>query len=161
MKYAVLFGLCVAAAIWAQEKTAVTGKAGAGGQVQEIKVHGKSLEGNLEGDDTDRTVAVYLPPGYTRDRNKRYPVVYLLHGYGRTAGDWYPFIGLPGSMDRNIAAGTAHEMIIVIPDANTLYGGSMYSTSPTSGDWETYITHDLVAYIDSHYRTIAKRESRG
>jgi S-formylglutathione hydrolase FrmB len=157
MKYAAVLWVCIAAGVWAQEKAGTPG----GGKVEKIKVHGKSLEGNLEGDDTDRDVAVYLPPSYARDRNKRYPVVYLLHGYGRTADDWYPFIGLPGSMDRDIAAGTAHEMIIVIPDGNTLYGGSMYSTSPTSGDWETYITHDLVAYVDSHYRTIAKRESRG
>ncbi len=124
-------------------------------------VHGRSLEGNLEGDSPDRDVAVYLPPSYSRERNRRYPVVYLLHGYGRTADDWYPFIGLPGSMDRDIAAGTAREMILVIPDGNTLYGGSMYSSSPTTGDWETYITHDLVSYIDSHYRTVANRNSRG
>src|SRR5581483_772165 len=132
-----------------------------GGKIEKIKVHGKSLEGNLEGDDTDRDVAVYLPPSYSTARNRRYPVVYLLHGYGRTAYDWYPFIGLPEAMDRDIAARTAREMILVIPDANTLYGGSMYSSSPISGDWETYITHDLVAYIDSHYRTIANRNSRG
>ena len=144
--------------IMAQNKSVTTA---GGGKVEEIKVHGRSLEGNLEGDDTDRVVAVYLPPSYERERNRRYPVVYLLHGYGRTADDWYPFIGLPGSMDRDIAAGTAKEMILVIPDANNIYGGSMYSTSPTIGDWEAYITHDLVSYIDSHYRTIAKRESRG
>jgi S-formylglutathione hydrolase FrmB len=136
-------------------------KPSAGGKVEKILVHGRSLEGNLENDSPDRDVAVYLPPGYSKERNRRYPVVYLLHGYGRTADDWYPFIGLPGSMDRNIAAGTVREMILVIPDANTLYGGSMYSTSPTIGDWEAYITHDLVSYIDSHYRTIANRNSRG
>lgn len=54
-----------------------------------------------------------------------------------------------------------HEMILVHPDAHTLYDGSMYSDSPTTGNWEAYITHDLVAYIDSHYRTIASPESRG
>lgn len=136
-------------------------KASAGGRVEKIMVHGRSLEGNLEGDSPDRDVAVYLPPTYSREQTRRYPVVYLLHGYGRTADDWYPFIGLPGSMDRDIANGSAQEMILVIPDANTLYGGSMYSSSPTIGDWETYITQDLVSYIDSHYRTIADRNSRG
>jgi S-formylglutathione hydrolase len=146
----------VALALWAFPAAAQSG-----GKIEKIKVHGKSLEGNLEGDDADRDVAVYLPPSYSRERNRRYPVVYLLHGYGRTAFDWYPFIGLPDAMDRDIASGTAREMILVIPDANTLYGGSMYSSSPTNGDWETYITRDLVSYIDSHYRTIANRNSRG
>jgi pimeloyl-ACP methyl ester carboxylesterase len=37
----------------------------------------------------------------------------------------------------------------------------MYSASITTGDWESYIADDLVAYIDSNYRTIASRESRG
>jgi len=37
----------------------------------------------------------------------------------------------------------------------------MYSASPTTGDWESYIADDLVAYVDRHYRTIANRLSRG
>ena len=52
-------------------------------------------------------------------------------------------------------------MIIVFPDAFTKYDGAMYSNSPTTGDWETFITKDLVNYIDSHYRSIPTRESRG
>jgi S-formylglutathione hydrolase FrmB len=64
-------------------------------------------------------------------------------------------------MDRDIAAGKAREMVLVISDANTRYGGSMYSSSPTTGDWETFVTEELVAYIDGHYRTLADRESRG
>jgi S-formylglutathione hydrolase FrmB len=160
-KWALASGILAAAGFWAAVPGAAEDKAAVGGKVEKTTVHGRSLEGNLEGDSPDRDVAVYLPPSYSKERNRRYPVVYLLHGYGRTADDWYPFIGLPGSMDRNIAAGTAREMVLVIPDANTLYGGSMYSSSPTTGDWETYITHDLVSYIDGHYRTIANRNSRG
>ena len=48
----------------------------------------------------------------------------------------------------------------MFPDSYTIYNGSMYSNSPTTGNWETYITEDLISYIDSHYRTIANRESR-
>ena len=133
----------------------------AAGKIEAIKVHGKSLENNLEGDSPDREVYVYLPPSYATNRTQRYPVVYLLHGYGRVAEEWVTFIGLPGSMDNGIAKGTTKEMILVMPDANTKYGGSMYSSSPTTGDWETYITQDLRLYIESHYRTLATRESRG
>lgn len=131
------------------------------GRIETITVHGKALEGNLEKDSPDRQVAVYLPPSYASKKSQRYPVLYLLHGYGRVIDTWVPFIGLPGGADRDIATGTAKEMIIVMPDANTAYGGSMYSSSPTTGDWETYITRDLVSYIDTHYRTIATRDSRG
>src|ERR1700688_4198350 len=38
------------------------------GSVQRIKVHGKSLEGNLEGDSPDPWVTIYLPPGYDTNR---------------------------------------------------------------------------------------------
>jgi S-formylglutathione hydrolase FrmB len=31
----------------------------------------------------------------------------------------------------------------------------------TTGDWESYIAGELVAYIDSHYRTIPRSASRG
>ena len=30
----------------------------------------------------------------------------------------------------------------------------MYSSSVTTGDFEQFISHDVVAYIDAHYRTI-------
>ena len=62
--------------------------------MERIKVHGKSLDGNLEGDSADRDVFVYLPPSYVSNRNQRYPVVYLLHGYGLTAERWMPFTKL-------------------------------------------------------------------
>jgi S-formylglutathione hydrolase FrmB len=51
-------------------------------------------------------------------------------------------------------------MIVVLPDAFTKYSGSMYSSSPTTGDWETFVADDLPA-SSTCYRTIAKREGRG
>jgi len=42
-----------------------------------------------------------------------------------------------------------------------VHNGSMYSSSVTTGDFEAFIARDLVQYIDSHYRTIADRSSRG
>lgn len=131
------------------------------GNVEHIKVHGKSLEGNLEGDSPDRDVFIYLPPGYSANTTARYPVVYMLHGYGLTAERWMPFTRMADAADKNIAAGLMKEMILVNPDAYTVYNGSMYSSSPTIGDWETFIAEDLVSYVDSHYRTISDRRSRG
>jgi S-formylglutathione hydrolase FrmB len=52
-------------------------------------------------------------------------------------------------------------MIVVLPDSKTGYNGSMYSSSETTGDFEKFISHDLVAYIDAHYRTLPNRMSRG
>jgi len=130
------------------------------GTLERIKVHGPSLEGNLEGDDPTRDVVVYLPPSYAAEPERRFPVVYFLHGYTVGAEAYVRFLGLPEVADRAIANG-AREMIVVLPDAFTVYSGSMYSNSPTTGDWEGYVSRDLVTYIDDHYRTIANRESRG
>jgi len=131
------------------------------GSMEKITVHGKSLEGNLEGDSPDRDVYVYLPVSYTKNRNQRYPVLYFLHGYGAHAEAYTNLMWASDAADKTAAAGNSKEMIIVFPDSYTIYNGSMYSNSPTTGNWETFITEDLVNYIDGHYRTIASRESRG
>jgi enterochelin esterase-like enzyme len=130
------------------------------GKLERIKVHGKSLEGNLEGDSADRDVFVYLPPSYQREPNRRYPVVYTLHGYGLHAEQWVGFANF-ASLEKDVSGGTAKEMILVSPDAFSLHNGSFYSNSPTTGDWETFLAVELVGYIDSHYRTMANRASRG
>ena len=156
-----LYAITIPALALAAALAGQNGSAPAKGAIEKIKVHGKALEGNLEGDSPDRDVFVYLPPSYASESRRRYPVVYLLHGYGLTAERWLTFLDLASAADQNMTAGTAREMILVNPDAFTLYNGSMYSNSATTGDWEAFIANDLVGYIDGHYRTIADRMSRG
>jgi len=128
--------------------------------VEHIKVHGAALEGNLEGDDVDREVIVFLPPSYAADKARRYPVVYALHGYSIGAAQWTQEIHVPQTIEGAFAQG-AQDLIVVLPDSKTVHNGSMYSSSVTTGDFEQFIARDVVGYIDSHYRTIAKRTSRG
>jgi S-formylglutathione hydrolase FrmB len=128
--------------------------------MEHVKVHGAALEGSLEGDSADRDVLVFLPPSYAADKDRRYPVVYALHGYSIGAEQWAKEIHVPQTIEGAFAKG-AREMIVVLPDSKTVHNGSMYSSSVTTGDFENFIAHDLVAYIDTHYRTIPARESRG
>jgi len=128
--------------------------------VERIKVHSTALEGNLEKESPDRDVVVYLPPDYTTSKDKRYPVVYVLHGYNLTVPGFEGLLQSPRTIDEAFAKGVP-GMIVVLADTDTVYGGSMYSSSVTSGDWEGFITRNLVAYIDGHYRTLADRKSRG
>ena len=128
--------------------------------VERIKIHGRALEGNLEGNAVDRDAIVFLPPGYNQNRARRYPVVYALHGYSIGAEQWSQEIHVPQTIEGAFAKG-AREMIVVLPDSKTVHNGSMYSSSVTTGDFENYVARDVVAYIDAHYRTIATRESRG
>ena len=128
--------------------------------VEHIKIHGTALEGNLEGDAVDRDVIVFLPPSYQKDRKRRYPVVYALHGYSIGAEQWTHEIHVPQTIEGAFAKG-AQETIVVLPDSKTVYNGSMYSSSVTTGDFEKFIYHDVVAYVDAHYRSIPDRTSRG
>lgn len=128
--------------------------------VERIKVHGTALEGNLEGDAVDRDVIVFLPPSYAKEKSRRYPVVYALHGYSIGAEQWSKEIHVPQTIEGAFAQG-AKEMIVVLPDSKTIHNGSMYSSSVTTGDFEAFISRDVVSYIDAHYRTIPNRLARG
>jgi enterochelin esterase-like enzyme len=129
-------------------------------KVERLKVHSQALAGNLEGNSVDREVIVILPPGYATKKTRRYPVVYALHGYSIGAEQWTKEIHVPQTIEGAFAQG-AQELIVVLPDSKTIHNGSMYSSSATTGDFERFIAHDLVDYIDTHYRTIPKRTSRG
>jgi len=157
----------VTLAAFASLLPAQTGTPAAGAYAR-IKVHGKSLEGNLSGEPVDRDVSVYLPPSYRTQSNRRYPVVYLLHGYTNSDVGWFgpesrgSFANgntMTAAADRAFAS--TPEFILVMPNAYTIYQGSMFSNSVTTGDWEGFVAKDLVEYMDAHYRTIPERASRG
>jgi S-formylglutathione hydrolase FrmB len=120
-----------------------------------------ALEGNLLGDPATRPFGIYLPPSY-QTSERRYPVVYMLHGYWGTAKQAAADFDYGTSrVDSLIQAGQSAETIVVWVDGSNRFNGSMYSSSKTIGDYETYIAKDLVGYIDSHYRTLAHRYTRG
>jgi S-formylglutathione hydrolase len=132
---------------------------------QRVVVHADSLAGNLSGDSPDRHVSVWLPPGYAKNKQRRYPVLYLLHGFTDSDAKWFGlegqhFVNTPAAVDAAFAKNVP-EMIVVMPDGLNVYGGSFYSNSVTVGDWETFVTRELVRYVDTHYRTLAQPESRG
>jgi len=143
----------------AQNITAPPPPVPAGITVEEIKVHGASLVGNLEGNAVDREVMVVLPPSYKTSPNKRYPVVYYLHGFAIDGKNFYNYMHVPEAVAHNAARGD--EFIVVVPSTLTKMGGSMYSSSVTTGDFRKFVAEDLVQYVDGHYRTIANRGGRG
>lgn len=134
------------------------------GKVERLNIKGKSLAGNLMGETDSPEVSIYFPPSYAKETSRRYPVIYFLHGYNGTDLQYLGGTGprvLPSVIEGVFASSAAREMIVVVPNCMNRYGGCMYSNSPTTGNWEDFIADDLVAYMDSHYRTIANRNSRG
>lgn len=133
----------------------------------EDKLESPALAGNLLGDPVQRAVSVYLPPQYDQEPARRFPVVYLLHGF-RAKNHVWTKPAAPGQglnmqemADTLIARGRIQPLIIVMPDGSNAYGGSFYRNSSVTGNWEDFIRHDLVNYIDKTYRTIAQPAGRG
>lgn len=152
------------AAAWLLALAAAPSLAAQTGTTERHKLHARSLEGNLSGDSPVRDVSVYLPPSYATQPGRRFPVVYLLHGFTDNDAKFFGleqhWMNLPTTLDRAIAGG-ASEMIVVMPNAYTRFAGSMYSSSATNGDWESFVARELVAFVDGRYRTLARPESRG
>ena len=136
------------------------------GRITTDEFHFVSLEGNVVGDSPKRSILVYLPPGYERQKKMRYPVVYLLHGFNGFGVGNKGWIRERGNFNvetisRLITERKVSPMIVVMPDGSNRYGGSFYTNSITTGNWEDYIVRDLPAFVDKNYRTLARAESRG
>ncbi len=120
---------------------------------------------NQLGFSTIRDVAVYLPPRYASEPLRSFPVLYVLHDITDPITAWsedeIESGTLPNVMDRGLAVGSLQEMILVIPDARTPFFGCHYANSSVKGNWQDFITQDLVGYIDTHYRTLAEAKHRG
>lgn len=95
---------------------------------------------------------IILPDSYTNQK-EGYSVLYLLHGAGNDCGEWLRHVPeLTNYVDN-------YNFIIVCPDGG---GTSWYFDSPIDSTikYETYISKELVGWIDSHYRTIPDRSKR-
>lgn len=103
--------------------------------------------------------AIYTPPGY-ESGDQHYPVLYFLHGIGSGYLLYWAAIseaipeanGDAGAwLNQLITAATIPPLIIVTPD-------------DTDGEWgvtnETMVTDELIAHIDSNWRTIPNRSGR-
>ena len=131
------------------------------GQVIERELQSKNFARNKIGTSPVRKLAIYLPPGYETS-SKCYPVIYFLPN--NFEGN-YRFIfdgkGAQSLFDRAIAAGVIKEFILVSIDMTTPLGNSWSVNSPVTGNWEDFIIQELVPFVDSTFRTLRGRESRG
>ncbi len=132
------------------------------GQIVTDTITVQALRDNKLGDPDTRDIVIYLPPSYNSS-DKAYPVIYLLHGFGGNERSLVDEVGEELAIfliDGLINAGSLKEMIIVMPDGRSKYGGSFYLNSELTGNYEDYIAVELVDHIDSNYRTISDREGR-
>jgi enterochelin esterase family protein len=133
------------------------------GTVHFLKHDSNILRGNPLGDKHVREVIVYTPPGY-EESDQSYPTVYCLTGFtgrGRMLLNDNAFTpNLAERMDRLISAGTIKPMIVAMPDCFTYYGGSQYINSTATGNYEDYLTKEIVPFVGENFRTVADRDWR-
>lgn len=134
------------------------------GRVESPYFDSRILQGNRPGDPTERQIPVYLPPGYDDDQTRRYPVIYWLAGHGGS-GPWTLNVVPWGEsyserIDRLIRTGAMEPCIMALPDCFTIFGGSQYVNSSALGNYEDYLSEEIIPYVDSHYRTLPAREHR-
>ena len=129
-------------------------------RVVEVEVPAPALEGNLLGTPSVQGAAIYLPPSYEFETERRYPVIYLLHGIFDRYQVWLETFSVPAILDRLIAANEIPELIVVMPNGFNHLGGGFYRNSPASGNWADFVSDDLVGFVDGSFRTLARTESR-
>ena len=131
------------------------------GSIVTEEFYGPSLEGNLQDNAATRDADVFLPPGYDLYPGNGYPVIYLLHGYNLDYFHFNWIDKLLDTMNLELSEKRIIPMIIVAPSAKTLYDGSFYTNSYVTGNWEDYITQDVIQHFESEYRILDQSESRG
>jgi S-formylglutathione hydrolase FrmB len=112
--------------------------------VDTVKTYSTSMRKSIK-------AVVITPDSYTN--GQLFPVVYLLHGYSGNYTDWIKKVPAIASY------ADQYKVIIVCPDGNF---SSWYFDSPvdTSFKYETYISGELIKWIDDHYKTIKDRKGR-
>lgn len=116
---------------------------------------------NDGGENSTRTMLVYLPPEYEENTDKRYPVIYYLHGFTSSDSSNLDWFGTDEKLAFAFENNKIKPFILVVANQHTLYKGSWYTNSALTGSWADFTAKGLVEYIDEKYRTIADRNSRG
>ena len=113
----------------------------------------------------ERRMLVYLPAEYY-DTTAHYPVFYLLHGARGNETSWIEKGNLLHNIDSLTTHGLMGKSIVVLPNTNQHRSDRDYSKSRIKGAIESFFendgmveyafVNDVVAHVDSVYRTIPR-----
>jgi hypothetical protein len=148
---------CLFAAMLSNATTAV---AQSQSRLVDAELNSRALAHNKIGISPTRKVTIYLPERYG-DTARRFPVIYFLHNLFDDNRSIFSKSDAKSDFDRAIKDGIIPDVIVVSADFSTPMGGSFYSNSSVTGNWEDFLADELVSYVDANYRTIAGSASRG
>lgn len=95
---------------------------------------------------------IVVPDKHAMAPAEQFSVIYLLHGFGGNQRDWI------GNVPELTTYADRYNVIIVCPDGQN----SWYLDSPVKPTvrFETFMTAELLPYVDSHYHTQPDRQHR-
>lgn len=110
--------------------------------VDTVLIHSNSMNKDIK-------VSVITPDSYKK--GDKFPVVYYLHGYSGNYKSWN------SNEMRNLS--DEYNFMLVFPDGNY---SSWYLDSPIDPMWkyETFISNELISWINQHYKTISSKKGR-
>jgi S-formylglutathione hydrolase FrmB len=99
--------------------------------------------------------SVFLPPSFSKDPSRQYPVIYFLHGLNNDETSWTVdrYGNIQNALDQMIVSGRLPELIMVHPRGDSSFYGN-------SRRYEDLITQELITYMEMHYRAAKGRENR-
>ncbi len=103
--------------------------------------------------------SVFLPPSFSRDVSRTYPVIYFLHGLNNDETSWTVerYGSIHGKLEQMILSGILPEFVMVHPRGDNSFYCNYIDGSKR---YEDLVTQELVAYMENHYRAKKGRESR-
>jgi predicted alpha/beta superfamily hydrolase len=152
----------VSVATWVDGGKTIPGRITLSGDIRQHKKFHSDTLGN------DRTLVVYLPPGYDAAPDKKYPVLYMNDGQN-LFDESTSFAGVEWKMDETAQALIADQKIMPIiivgifnseqrtPEFTPKEMGSQ--TAPgRADDYANFVVNDVKSFIDKTYRTQPDRE---
>lgn len=107
----------------------------------------------------DMKYSVYLPASW--DGTKTFPVLYLLHGADGSNNDWLNGGKIAEQVSAAVAAGTAPEMIVIMPNG-TVDGKNLFYVDGYQGDaqYMTFFFNEFQPAVEAMYKAKGDRQNR-
>jgi S-formylglutathione hydrolase FrmB len=124
-----------------------------GGSIVEFK----SFDSKTLG--TPERYSVFLPPSFSKDPSRRYPVIYFLHGLNNDETSWTVdrYGNIQNILEQMILSGKLPELIMVHPRGDSSFYSNYIDGSKR---YEDLIAQELIDYMESNYRAAKGRENR-
>ena len=103
--------------------------------------------------------SIFLPPSFSRDPSRTYPVIYFLHGLNNDETSWTVerYGSIQNKLEQMILNGEVPEFVMVHPRGDSSFYCNYIDGSKR---YEDLVAHELTVHIETHYRAKKDREDR-